>query len=112
MTARLVKTYAINITTEATLTNVSNGKSNAQMINIPVITIDKTGVLNFLLIKLIFLGSRLSLLKANGYRDADIIPAFAVVIKANKAAIDIITNPGVPIIILDASASGVRELEN
>ena len=44
------------------------------------------GVLNLVLTLLIKLGNKLSLLSAIGYLEADIIPAFAVVIKANNAA--------------------------
>ena len=40
------------------------------------------------------------------------IPAFAVVIKANKAAIDMAMKPGVPIMIFEESAIGVSELMN
>ena len=39
------------------------------------------------------------------------MPAFAVVIKANSAAIEMMMNPGVPVMILAASAIGVSEPE-
>ena len=76
----------------------------------PVIIIESIGVWNFLLILLIPLGNKLSLLNAKGYRDAAIIPAFAVVIKANREAIEIIINPEEPITIFAESATGVKEV--
>ena len=53
---------------------------------IPVKTIEVTGVSNLLFIRLMKSGNKLSLLRAIGYLEAAIIPARAVVTKANIAA--------------------------
>ena len=75
---------------EAAFISISRGSNKERKIIIPVIIMAYVGVLNLLLTNAKCRGNNLSLLKAIGYLEAAIIPAFAVVKKASKDAIIII----------------------
>lgn len=94
------------------MTSISRGSRRERKIMIPVIIIARVGVLNLLLTFEIFLGSILSRLSAIGYREAAIIPAFAVVKNASREATVIIIYPGVPIVVFAESATGVNDFLN
>jgi hypothetical protein len=112
ITEIFVNTYDVRMTVEAAFTSISRGNINDTYIKILVTRIERVGVLNRLLTLFIDFGNKLSLLNARGYRDADMIPAFAVVINARSDAIEMITNPGLPIIRRAESATGVKEFDN
>jgi len=71
-------------TVEATLTRRSNFKNRKRAMKSPVMKMEMCGVLNRSLILPKHSGRRLSLDRASGYLDADIIPAFAVDMNARN----------------------------
>ena len=96
---------------EAVLTrSLRSKKRMTQIMNAEVESMDMTGVLVLGWILLKKAGRRLSELIAIGDREAERIPALAVVMKAIRAAPERIIRPGVPINDCAASEIGVRLL--
>ena len=91
------------------MTRISRSICRATIIKIPVTKIEITGVLKRFETLDIPLGIKLSRLRARGYREAAIIPAFAVVIKAINEAIVIAMYPGCPANFRAASEIGSIE---
>ena len=96
-------------TLEAAFMRMSSGRNKAITINIPVTKIEICGVLNLTFILLKNSGNRPSLPKANGYLDADIIPALAVETNARIAAILNRILPHTPMNTAAPSEIGVKE---
>ena len=96
-------------TTEATFTRICRFKSRATIINAPVTRIEICGVLNLTLIFARKSGNRPSWLKARGYLEAAIIPAFAVEMNAKIAAMLKAVLPNAPMKTPAPSEMGVSE---
>jgi len=99
-------------TLEATFIKRPNSMNRASTMNKPVITRDTCGVLKRRLMSPRKAGTSLSLDKAMGYREADMMPAFAVDMNARMAAIPSRSTPVFPMNTDAPSEMGVNELSS
>ena len=110
MTATLTSANIRIFMVEAVLTRSSTDNSPiTRIMNAAVMAIATCGVPNRALVLEKTSGMRPSLLMAMGERDAERMPALAVVAKAKNAAKPTMTRPAYPIVAAAPSAMGMSE---
>lgn len=110
ITLTAARIFAVRTTLEAAFTSCSSGNSRARPMKTPVSGTEARSVPLRLETYPVQRGRSLSRASARGYREAERIPALAVVRKASKAAIVTAMYPSRPAVIPAVSATGAAEL--